>query len=56
MTVAAKTSCGYHLWWHPHNFGRNLEDNLDALRQVVMHFRNLRDSFGMQSLAMAEFV
>ena len=24
MDHAAKTNQGFHLWWHPHNFGRNL--------------------------------
>ena len=55
MTAAARNGKGYHLWWHPHNFGINLEANLDGLSQIIRHFGTLRDSFGMKSLAMGEF-
>lgn len=43
-----------HLWWHPHNFGVRLEDNLRALNRVLDHFDALRREFGMESLAMAD--
>ena len=52
MTTAARDGKGYHLWWHPHNFGQNLEANLNGLRQIITHFGMLRDRFGMQSTAM----
>lgn len=55
MTAAARAGKGYHLWWHPHNFGQNLEGNLDGLSQIIRHFATLRDRFGMKSLAMGEF-
>lgn len=55
MTDAAKAGRGYHLWWHPHNFGRNLDANMDGLRQIIDHFDILRDLHGMQSLAMGDF-
>jgi peptidoglycan/xylan/chitin deacetylase (PgdA/CDA1 family) len=55
MSAAAQSGAGYHLWWHPHNFGRNLEANLDGLRQIISHFRQLRDAFGMASRTMADF-
>ena len=55
MTAAARNGRGYHLWWHPHNFGQNLEANLDGLGQIIRHFVTLHDRFGMQSLAMGEF-
>lgn len=54
MTQAAISSSIFHLWWHPHNFGRDLESNLAALRQVVRHALQLRDSHGMQSANMAD--
>src|SRR5205823_6589952 len=28
MTDAAKRGRVYHLWWHPHNFGMHLAENL----------------------------
>ena len=54
MTAAAEQGKGYHLWWHPHNFGRELEANLQGLAQILGHFRALRDRFGMVSCAMAD--
>lgn len=55
MTSAARNGAGYHLWWHPHNFGRNLEDNMAGLIEIIEHFSTLRDSFGMRSMAMRDF-
>jgi hypothetical protein len=55
MTEAAEAGRGYHLWWHPHNFGRNLEANLEGLRLIIDHFAALRDRHGMRSMAMADF-
>lgn len=54
MTSAARSGRGYHLWWHPHNFGVNAVENLAALAQILTHFARLRDDFGMVSRAMAE--
>lgn len=55
MTAAARNGKGYHLWWHPHNFGQDLEANLAGLSQIISHFNTLRDRFGMKSLAMGDF-
>lgn len=55
MTEAAKAGRGYHLWWHPHNFGRNLDANMDGLRLIIDHFALLRDRHGMTSVAMGDF-
>lgn len=55
MTAAAKGGKGYHLWWHPHNFGRQMEANLRGLGAILAHFRELRDRFGMVSWAMEDF-
>jgi peptidoglycan/xylan/chitin deacetylase (PgdA/CDA1 family) len=54
MEAAAISGSGFHLWWHPHNFGINLAGNLSFLSQVLSHFRHLQDKFGMQSVTMAE--
>ena len=53
MTAAARAGAGYHLWWHPHNFGGHVEENLAGLRQILSHFRSLREAHGMTSLTMA---
>ncbi len=55
MEAAAKTGEVYHLWWHPHNFGNETEQNLADLRKILQHYQTLRDQYGMQSQTMAEF-
>lgn len=54
MTDAAEAGRGYHLWWHPHNFGRNLDANIEGLRLIIDHFTTLSDRYGMKSMAMGE--
>lgn len=54
MTAAARAGSGYHLWWHPHNFGADLDRNLAALDVVLSCFDRLRDRHGMRSLSMSE--
>jgi hypothetical protein len=53
MEVAARRRRLYHLWWHPHNFGVNLQENLAFLREILDHFRSLQDRYGMRSMTMA---
>lgn len=54
MTHAARHSEVFHLWWHPHNFGRYLSENLGNLERLLSHFNSLRDRYGMQSRSMRE--
>lgn len=54
LDSAARGGKLFHLWWHPHNFGVYLEENLALLRRVFDHFHRLRDSDSMRSLSMAE--
>jgi peptidoglycan/xylan/chitin deacetylase (PgdA/CDA1 family) len=51
---AAATNRIFHLWWHPHNFGRDLETNLAALESILHEVSLLRERFGFESLSMAE--
>jgi hypothetical protein len=51
---AAKDGKIVHLWWHPHNFGVNTENNLVFLRRLLEVFRDCREKFGMKSLSMSE--
>lgn len=44
----------FHLWWHPHNFGVHLKENLELLRHVLDRFAELRSKYGIESLTMAE--
>jgi hypothetical protein len=55
MTAAARTGGIFHLWWHPHNFGVDIEENLALLEAILGHYRLLSDTYGMQSRCMADF-
>ena len=54
LKVAARQGRILHLWWHPHNFGVNEEENLAFLRRVLVEFAKCRDRWGMRSLNMVE--
>ncbi len=52
LAHAARRGRIYHLWWHPHNFGVHLDENLAVLRQILAAFAEARDRYGMVSLSM----
>lgn len=54
MEYAARHGEVFHLWWHPHNFGVNLAENLAVLRRIAGHFRHLQARYGLLSLSMSE--
>ncbi|MFO7948944.1 MAG: hypothetical protein R6U36_01100, partial [Candidatus Fermentibacteraceae bacterium] len=54
MRVAADAGSIVHLWWHPHNFGANLDANLANLRTLLESFERLREERGFASYAMAD--
>lgn len=54
LNVAARKREAYHLWWHPHNFGKHLQENMEFLEKIVTHVDLLRREHGMESLNMAE--
>jgi peptidoglycan/xylan/chitin deacetylase (PgdA/CDA1 family) len=49
MTHAAKNNLTYHLWWHPHNFGVNLQQNLSFLEQILKHYQYLQNKYEFKS-------
>jgi len=53
METAARRRRLFHLWWHPHNFGVDLEENLAFLRGILDYFRTLQERYGMRSMTMA---
>jgi peptidoglycan/xylan/chitin deacetylase (PgdA/CDA1 family) len=53
MSYAAKNNLTYHLWWHPHNFGINQDDNFLFLENVLKHYRTLNNQYGFQSITMS---
>lgn len=52
MTHAAKNCEVFHLWWHPHNFGVNQEENFKNLTTILEYFKYLEKAYGMQSASM----
>jgi len=52
MTYAAKNNLVYHLWWHPHNFGINLEQNINLLNNILSHYKYLSNKFNFESITM----
>lgn len=53
LTKAAQTNRGFHLWWHPHNFGLETSDNISVLSGILDHYQNLARDYGMASHAMS---
>ena len=53
MTTAARQGGICHLWWHPHNFGVNVEQNMAVLESLLRHYCILQGQYGMRSLTMA---
>ena len=56
LTHAATEGQVFHLWWHPHNFGADQDENFDVLSNVLDHFRKLADQCGMTSRSMGELI
>jgi hypothetical protein len=54
LTNAAESGRVYHLWWHPHNFGRNLAENISFLTKLLAQFSELRSRYGIESVTMDE--
>ncbi len=54
LTYAAKTNSYYHLWWHPHNFGRDITENLLFLEEILKHVDYLKKEYNFQSLHMKD--
>lgn len=54
MTYAAKNGLIYHLWWHPHNFGINSEENFVFLEKILKHYKFLSEKYGFKSQNMQE--
>jgi peptidoglycan/xylan/chitin deacetylase (PgdA/CDA1 family) len=54
MTRAAKKNEAYHLWWHPHNFGVNIAENMANLTLILDHFKSLQKKYGFTNCTMKE--
>jgi peptidoglycan/xylan/chitin deacetylase (PgdA/CDA1 family) len=56
MTHAAKNNQVYHLWWHPHNFGKNTQQNFKALEDLFKHYSLLKTTYNFNSITMTGLV
>jgi peptidoglycan/xylan/chitin deacetylase (PgdA/CDA1 family) len=54
MSHAAALGECFHLWWHPHNFGRNLRENMVFLEGLLDHLDCLRRRDRMVSASMID--
>ena len=54
MAYAAEHGEVFHLWWHPHNFGVDQEENFRNLTTLLEHYRMLSKRYGMKSASMAD--
>jgi peptidoglycan/xylan/chitin deacetylase (PgdA/CDA1 family) len=54
IRAAAKSGGVCHLWWHPHNFGVDQDENLAFLRRLFDVYRACQAEHGMVSMSMAE--
>lgn len=55
MLHAAKNKENYHIWWHPHNFGKNTKENLLFLEKVLKQYSIYKSKYGFQSKSMSEY-
>jgi glycosyltransferase involved in cell wall biosynthesis/peptidoglycan/xylan/chitin deacetylase (PgdA/CDA1 family) len=54
MEAAARAGECFHLWWHPHNFGTHLGENLANLEQLLRFHASLRDRYGVVPMTIGE--
>jgi len=54
MERAARRGECFHLWWHPHNFGTRLKENLGVLEALLAHHRVLRERYGVVPMTMGD--
>ncbi|MDA9591963.1 hypothetical protein N9R78_02755 [Pelagibacteraceae bacterium] len=54
MLYAAKNEMDYHLWWHPHNFGVNTNENIQNLEKILKYYDYLKKIYGMGNCNISE--
>lgn len=52
MSYAAKNKEMFHLWWHPHNFGTNMNENFSGLEAIFSHYKKLNKEMNYKSVTM----
>ncbi|QFS83570.1 Polysaccharide deacetylase [Roseivivax sp. THAF40] len=54
MRRAAERDALYHLWFHPHNFGADQDENMAVMRDIAAEAVRLDREFGWPSKTMAD--
>lgn len=54
IRYAAKHNEVYHIWWHPHNCGANLENNMWFIEEILKCYSECHRTYSMQSYTMRE--
>jgi peptidoglycan/xylan/chitin deacetylase (PgdA/CDA1 family) len=54
MSHAAKKNKNYHLWWHPHNSGEDVENNKKQLLEIIAHYKFLKEKYNFSSANMLD--
>lgn len=54
LEFAAKHGLIYQLWWHPHNFGKYMDENFDFLEKVLKAYQQLNSKGEIESLNLQE--
>lgn len=44
----------YHLWWHPHNFGKHMDENFKNLEELFKHYKQLHKTYNFKSVSMSQ--
>ena len=55
IEYAAKHGQMYHLWWHPHNFGNNVAENIAFLEKILKVYSSCKSKYDMSSFTMTEY-
>jgi hypothetical protein len=55
MRAAAATDHVFHLWFHPHNFGINQDENFAFLKMILAESVRLNQEYDWPSRTMADF-
>jgi hypothetical protein len=54
VKFAARHGLIYQLWWHPHNFGKYIDENFSFLERVCKVYKQLAEEQKMESLNLME--
>lgn len=52
MRHAARHNELFHLWWHPHNFGANMDENFKNLEDIFKEYDRLNKQHNFNSVTM----